>query len=320
MPSETLEGLVRALPGGEEAPEEASAAGAMVPGAGSKERVVRYYEEAGLDYGAWSKAFHMHFGYFRPGLNPLRLEPMLEEMCHQVAERLGLSEQSSGRVADLGCGVGSPARLLARHHPSWRVDGVTLVPWQVAKARRWVAEEGLAGRVRIHNADYTATPFADASFDGAWALESACHARGPAKEAFVREAARLLKPGARLVVVDGFLKDAEKISAPLAACLRVVGRCWALDTFADLGRFAAALERHGFEEIHVEDISWRIAPSVLHSPRVMLGFLLRQLTAGGPALSRERREHLLACALAPVLGLARWRFSYCIVSARRRGR
>jgi hypothetical protein len=32
-----------------------------------REDVVRYYSEASQDYGAWSRNFHMHFGYFRFG-------------------------------------------------------------------------------------------------------------------------------------------------------------------------------------------------------------------------------------------------------------
>ena len=42
--------------------------------------VIRYYTDATQDYEAWSRRFNMHFGYWRRGLNPLRLEPMLDEM------------------------------------------------------------------------------------------------------------------------------------------------------------------------------------------------------------------------------------------------
>ncbi len=45
---------------------------------------------------------------------------------------------------------------------------------------------------------------------GAYAIESSCHAPGADKDAFIREASRLLGPGARLVVADGFLKNAQR--------------------------------------------------------------------------------------------------------------
>ena len=37
----------------------------------SCEQLLAYYTEAALDYGAWSRGFNMHFGYWRPWLNPL---------------------------------------------------------------------------------------------------------------------------------------------------------------------------------------------------------------------------------------------------------
>jgi len=55
----------------------------------------RYYTEAGPDYAAWSPNFNMHFGYFRSGLNPFRLEPMLEEMNREIRLRLYLDRDAS---------------------------------------------------------------------------------------------------------------------------------------------------------------------------------------------------------------------------------
>src|SRR6187549_3010152 len=90
-----------------------------------------YYTEAGMDYRAWSRAFNMHFGYWRWPRNPFALEAMLEEMSRQVFRRLAPAD--GDRLLDLGCGVGAPARaLIARH--SVAVTAVTRVPWQIAMA------------------------------------------------------------------------------------------------------------------------------------------------------------------------------------------
>src|SRR6266542_85614 len=43
------------------------------------EQLIAYYEEAGPDFGAWSPAFNMHFGYYRFGFNPFRRERMLND-------------------------------------------------------------------------------------------------------------------------------------------------------------------------------------------------------------------------------------------------
>ena len=33
----------------------------------SRQRLLEYYEQAGPDYHDWSKAYNMHFGYYRAG-------------------------------------------------------------------------------------------------------------------------------------------------------------------------------------------------------------------------------------------------------------
>ena len=55
----------------------------------------------------------MHFGYYRPGLNPFRRELMLDEMNRQVLARLALDRDGQGLVLDLGCGVGATVRTAA---------------------------------------------------------------------------------------------------------------------------------------------------------------------------------------------------------------
>src|SRR6185503_17746449 len=90
--------------------------------------IVRYYAESTQDYWAWSPKFNMHFGYFRRGLNPLRLEPMLDEMALQVLARLGLSFAGQTTLLDAGCGMGAVARTAAELHREAHVDGITLVP------------------------------------------------------------------------------------------------------------------------------------------------------------------------------------------------
>ncbi len=104
----------------------------------------------------------------------------------------------------------------------------------------------------------------------------------------------------------------------LRFCLDRVCANWALSTFAEIGRFARCLEEHGFEPPEVEEISWRIAPSVAHVPWVTARFLGAELVRSGWRLGPDRWGHLAACVLAPVVGLARSRFGYFRVTATRR--
>lgn len=278
--------------------------------------VETHYTEAGADYAAWSPSFNMHFGYYRWGLNPFDREAMLEEMNRLVHQRLDVAVDRKSHIADLGAGVGAPARALAKSLPKAHVTGVTIVPWQVAKANALTRCDDHDSGVRFVLADYTRTGFADASFDAAYAIESACHDHGAAKEGFIREAARILKPGAKLVVADGFL---ERSSLPpvLRGVFSRVQHNWAVEQFANRAAFLRALETHGFRVLECRGLFWRVAPSAAHIPWVTTRFMIRELFFDNKPFTAARRGHVLASALAPLVGLARPYFGYYLIVAER---
>jgi MPBQ/MSBQ methyltransferase len=285
--------------------------------AAQRQRLIAYYEEAGPDYGSWSPGFNMHFGYYRLGLNPFGRERMLNEMNRQVLDRLRLTADRDDLIVDLGCGVGATVRCAAAMFPHKRILGLTVVPWQVEKGNAWNSSLGLQERARLQLADYTCTGLAAASVDGAIAIESACHSEGADKDVFVREAARILRPGGRLVVADAFRKHAER---PLG---RMYGRLheslcrnFVVPELGHIEGFAAALLRHGFEDVAIEDVSWRVAPSVLQAPGAVLWFMLKTLVRG-ERLAERRVNTLRGSVLCTLIGTNRYKFGYYIVSATR---
>ena len=98
---------------------------------------------------------------------------------------------------DVGCGTGFLAfELAARGH---RVTGVDFAAPMIAEARRKAAERGVS--IRIEEADAEQLPYASGSFD----LVISRHVlwTQPHPEAAIDEWMRVLRPGGRLVVVDG---------------------------------------------------------------------------------------------------------------------
>ena len=125
-------------------------------------------------------------------------------------------------------------------------------------ARLLADERELAGYVAI-NADVTALPFADGAFDGAVSRYSAHH--WPDVAAACREAARVVRPGGRIVIIDTVAPDAPAMDT-LVNALELLrdpshGRNLRLDEWRST--FVAA----GWEVLHerrwpivLETVSW----------------------------------------------------------------
>jgi SAM-dependent methyltransferase len=276
----------------------------------------RYYQEAGPDYAAWSLRFNMHFGFFRRGLNPFDREEMLEQMNFEVLDRLHLTG-SRPRILDMGCGLGATLRAFARHLPSADLHGITLIPWQIEQGRLLNQSSPYASQIRLSLRDYERTSLPSESFDAACAIESSCYAAGATKIDFIHEAHRLLRPGGRLVVADGFLGPG-KLRGPQRVIYHRLCDCWAIDTFGEIKPFTRELERVGFGDIVVEQIQARVTPSVLHVPWVTLKFLLGEVVFGRRKMTRARWNNVLAPILLPFVGYPLGPVAYYLVSATRR--
>jgi SAM-dependent methyltransferase len=101
------------------------------------------------------------------------------------------------QVLDLGCGAGHTALAVAPHAAS--VTAVDVTPEMLAVAAALAAERGIEN-VTFRPADVAALPFADASFDLVTSRVSAHHYADPATA--IREAARVLRPGGSLLLID----------------------------------------------------------------------------------------------------------------------
>jgi cyclopropane fatty-acyl-phospholipid synthase-like methyltransferase len=278
----------------------------------------QYYSEAGPDYAAWSREFNMHFGYYRAGANPLRRESMLEQMNAEVLARLHLDGIAEPRLLDLGCGLGATLRSFARRLPYARLLGLTRVPWQVERAHALNDAAGCGERVRVIEGDYEDTTLPRSSYDGVYALESSCHAHGADKGALLAEAHRLLRPGGRLVIADGFLGGGRFASALQQRIYRKLCECWVIEELGQLDLFTARLEQLGFTDIAVERLQLRVAPSVAHIPGVTLKFLLTDVVSGKRKMTRARWNNVLAPVLLPLVSAPLGPMTYCMITATKR--
>jgi SAM-dependent methyltransferase len=192
------------------------------------------------------------------------------------------------------------------------------VPWQVERAHALNVAAGCEERVRVIQGDYEDTILPSGSFDGAYALESSCHAHGADKSAFLLEAHRLLRPGGRLVVADGFLSDGRFASAVQQRIYRRLCECWVIEELGQVLLFTARLEKLGFTDTTVERLQLRVAPSVAHIPWVTLQFLLTDVLFGHRQMTRARWNNVLAPVLLPLVSAPLGPMIYCMIAATKR--
>ena len=119
------------------------------------------------------------------------------------------------QVLDVGCGRGAVLLLAAQRLTTGKATGIDL--WQAQDqsgnaqeaTKKNALAEGVGERVELHTGDMRKLPFADASFDvivSSLAIHNVPDAAGRAES--VREIARVLKPGGRVLLADfKFTKD-----------------------------------------------------------------------------------------------------------------
>jgi cyclopropane fatty-acyl-phospholipid synthase-like methyltransferase len=270
----------------------------------------RYYDQTWLDYRfVWlsGRNLSFHFGHY--GDHVRTHAQALANANRVLAERVGVRPDE--RVLDAGCGVGGSAFWLA-HECHAEVIGVTRVASQVAQARNLAEGHTPRHHPIFLQADYTAPPFRAGSFDVVWALESLCHA--PDKAAFYREAARVLRPGGRLVLAEYMLTGEPRGST----ARRMVAEWldgWAMPNLATPGQHREYARAAGFEALHLEDATPTVERSLRRLYRIATLTYPLALTARGLRLRSAVQHGNVIAAIRQYQALRRGYWVYGIFCA-----
>ena len=220
--------------------------------------VADHYDELDPVYRTlWGE--HVHHGLWRRGDESA--EEAVAALSDLVGAQIGFTPGDD--LADIGCGYGATARRFAARGA--RVTGFTLSRAQCAAAPP-------APNVRLLCRDWLSNQLPDASFAGAYAIESSEHMAD--KPRFFAEARRVLRSGGRLVVCAWLADErprrwqVDHLLAPICD----EGRLPSLGSAAEYRSMAAAA---GFSCVGYEDIS----ASVARTWTICLARLARALVA-----------------------------------------
>lgn len=123
-----------------------------------------------------------------------------------------LAWRPSVQVLDVGCGIGGPARYLARHRDA-RVTGVDLTPEFVEVARELTCRCGLADAVDFQVGNAIELPIPDGGVDAACLLHVGMNIED--KSRLFAEVRRVVRPGGWFAVYDVMRVGPGEIDYPV---------------------------------------------------------------------------------------------------------
>jgi MPBQ/MSBQ methyltransferase len=202
----------------------------------AQQKMVRLYDRAmrnSRQRRYYGNSDFYNFGYWGAGAKTQReaSEALVDTLLDRLPHR-------NGNILDVACGFGaSTRRLLASYAPE-NITAINISAAQVARAR-----ENAPG-TQVLAMDAANLDFPDRSFDAILCVEAAFHF--DTREAFLREAYRVLKPGGKLVLSDILFYGFTSAFAAGAGVPKA-------NVITDIETYSERLRSTGFREIDLRN-------------------------------------------------------------------
>lgn len=208
-----------------------------------------YYDLATdlYEYG-WGQSFHFcRFAYAEP------FHQAIARHEHYLAAKIGIEE--GDRVLDVGCGVGGPAREMAKFTGA-HITGLNNNDYQIERATRYARREGLSHQLKFVKGDFMQMSFPENTFDNVYSIEATVHA--PSLEHVYSEIFRVLKPGGTFGVYEWLMTDAYDNNNQRHREIRLgIELGDGISNMVKISDGIAAIKAAGFEVLHHEDLAQR---------------------------------------------------------------
>jgi len=167
-----------------------------------------------------------------------------------LADKAGI--KAGMRGVDLCCCLGAGMRFLAKNY-GCTMAGVDATKTMYNKAIERCKEEKMCNHLEFKLADVTAVPYPDKSFDFVWGEDAWCYVVD--KDKLIAEAARLLKPGGKLVFTD-WIEGSRGLSDDEAKRINTFMKFPYMES---LNGYKKLIEKHGFKVIEAEELTGEFA-------------------------------------------------------------
>lgn len=174
------------------------------------------------------------------------------------------------KVLDMGCGVGASLLYIAKRLAIVG-EGVTISPLQASQAAE-LFESARMHTLRCRSGNFLALPSDIHDVDLAFSIEAFTHS--PDAEGYFSEAARVVRPGGKLIICDDFLSQRASLHPSTKECkwLQEFRTGWKISSLVTVDSACKTAHSVGFKLIRVLDLTTFLE---LRRPRdILIGILV----------------------------------------------
>lgn len=219
----------------------------------STDDIVEFYNDTAWEYKVFWSKYNLHYGFYDE--NHTTHERAMVNSNRIYAKKLGVEQTDT--VLDVGTGRGGLPIWIAEHVEA-DVHGIDIDRLHVGEARANARRRGVESNTTFEVATFLDIPYPDDTFDALSGIETVCHTED--KKAFLREARRVLKPGGKILLSDGFVNKYD-LTADEETTMRKLADGWAVPSFSRVGNFRTHLEELGFTDVEFDNHRDLVLPS-----------------------------------------------------------